>query len=285
MKHYFKIAEQTIVLNGVIDDECLNSLSAYKTDLPDLNNVINVSYNQTTEKLSFPDGKIIKNNNYKYWVTNGNEKHICIYNEKDDFCYLLVSTADNWKNTTITSCCTARNINYAVQCFNCIGEVFAQYMVQKDAVVFHCSSILYNNYSIAFSAPSGTGKSTHTGLWVKEFPETVILNDDSPVIKLIDGVPVLFGTPWAGTSGVNTNSCAPLKSVVFLKQAKDNIIDKIPFTEAFPAFVKGTKKLVFPDSTEKSVDIICKLIEKIPVYSLGCNISSGAVHLVENTIF
>lgn len=64
---------------------------------------------------------------------------------------------------------------------------------------------MINNSAILFTAPSGTGKSTHTRMWQECFGERVtVINDDKPLIKINDSEAVIYGTPWCGKHGIET---------------------------------------------------------------------------------
>jgi len=80
-----------------------------------------------------------------------------------------------------------------------------------------------------FSAPCGTGKSTHARLWQEYFgnDKIQIINEDKPAIRLIDNTFYVFGTPWSGKSDQSLNVQVPLQSICFLKQSAHNWIDKL----------------------------------------------------------
>ena len=59
-----------------------------------------------------------------------------------------------------------------------LGGEFYSTLVYFNGMMLHSSCVVYNNRAYLFSAPSGTGKSTHTQLWLKRFPGSYILNDD-----------------------------------------------------------------------------------------------------------
>ena len=106
--------------------------------------------------------------------------------------------------------------------FNLLGSAFHYIMRMHGAVVFHSSAVSFENEGVVFS---GTGKTTHTTLWQREYPGVVVVNDDMPVIRVkSDGEVLLCGTPWAGTTGINSNIVVPLKAVVFLSRGEKNII-------------------------------------------------------------
>ncbi|MBQ9116882.1 MAG: hypothetical protein IJY04_07635, partial [Clostridia bacterium] len=69
----------------------------------------------------------------------------------------------------------------------------------RGMFLFHCSAIAVDGQAYAFTAKSGTGKSTHTALWRKAFGDrAVMVNDDKPIIGIKNGVATVYGTPWKG---------------------------------------------------------------------------------------
>ena len=72
---------------------------------------------------------------------------------------------------------------------------------------------------------SGTGKSTHTALWLKNFaPRASIINDDKPAIRIQkDGI-FVYGTPWSGKTDQNKNVKVPLQGIAFLERGEENSI-------------------------------------------------------------
>lgn len=57
--------------------------------------------------------------------------------------------------------------------------------VARQAAAIHSSVICLNNQAVLFLGESGTGKSTHTRLWREHIPGATLLNDDSPIIRIV----------------------------------------------------------------------------------------------------
>ncbi|MCQ2519406.1 MAG: PqqD family protein [Lachnospiraceae bacterium] len=105
-----------------------------------------------------------------------------------------------------------------------IRTVFSLVAAKQNLLMLHSVSILYKNKAILFSAPSGTGKSTHANLWKKLFDINQI-NGDINVLKEINGEIVACGTPWCGTSGIYSKETFPVGAIIFLKRDSINAID------------------------------------------------------------
>ncbi len=170
--------------------------------------------------------------------------------------------------------------------YMCTGEAFANRLAYLGGLVMHGSAISYEGKGIVFSAPSGTGKSTHAGLWKQYYGERVVhINDDKPAIRFDEGVPVVYGTPWSGKTDTNSNNFAPLKAIVFLKQASENRIQPLSVADALEHIYRETVRPFYDEALGmKVLDTAERLIQSVPVFLLECTISSEAVELVKNTM-
>ena len=163
----------------------------------------------------------------------------------------------------------------------CIYRTICQQLpVKFGAYLMHCAVIEYEGNGYAFAAKSGTGKSTHIGLWQKRFGDSVsIVNGDKPILRFIENRLLAYGTPWCGKEGFNANTSVPLKAICFLERAKENTIRKIGADEA----VMRIFHQILSPSDLGTVDALFPLLDRtlreVPCYVLGCNISEEAAEV------
>ena len=166
----------------------------------------------------------------------------------------------------------------------CIYRVICRQLPLKfGAYLFHSAIIEYQGRGYAFSAKSGTGKSTHISLWRKRFGADVhVVNGDKPIMRFIDGKLYAYGTPWCGKEGWQSNTSVELKALCFIERSVDNRIRKIGPDEAVMLMFH---QILTPDDLE-TVDALFPLLDKtlreIPCYLLGCNISEEAAEIAYN---
>ena len=167
------------------------------------------------------------------------------------------------------------------------GLVFSDRLTSLGGMVLHGSSLAFDGNGIIFSAPSGTGKSTHTGLWREQYGDRVVMvNDDKPAVRFNkDGQPVIYGTPWSGKTELNSNVSAPLRAIVFLERSEVNTIRRLSATEAL-LHMGRELQLPYHDTAlcEKLWDTATRLVQSVPVFLLGCTISQEAVSLVREAV-
>ncbi len=151
---------------------------------------------------------------------------------------------------------------------------------EHGAYLFHSAVIEYGGEGYAFSAKSGTGKSTHILQWAKRFGKDVhVVNGDKPIMKFVGDRLYAYGTPWCGKEGWSTNTRVPLKAFCFIERAKENSIKKIGADEAV---MRIFHQILTPQDLE-AVDALFPLLDRtlreIPCYVLGCNISEEAAEV------
>ena len=158
----------------------------------------------------------------------------------------------------------------------CVYRTIAEQLPAFDRFVFHGAAIEYGGKAYLFTAPSGTGKTTHINLWKQYIGDKVdIINGDKPIIKA-GNVSTVYGTPWAGKEGYQRNASAPLKAICILKQGEENKITKLELAEAVNHLMRQVYLPSDPSALSKTLELLGKMIENTPVYLLECDISKQA---------
>lgn len=159
-----------------------------------------------------------------------------------------------------------------------IGSLFYTALIDNGGFLLHASAVVVDGVAYCFSAPSGTGKSTHTSLWLKEFADrgAYIINDDKPAIKIVDGVPMVYGTPFSGKYNINVNTSVPLKALCFIERAETNSISKITPLKAVTLILDQTIRPSEEELMDKLLENLESVVTEIPAYVLRCNISPEA---------
>lgn len=281
-----RIAELSIQLAGG-DQEFFNArLQQYETPIDQSELSMKVS---RVPEITVPEGEEIARHGglvilrssdgelYRYTIGNktGRILQLCRFTEDHS----------QWEYTLLESrthpALTLTDFEYMYT-----GEAFANRLAYLGGLVMHGSAISYEGNGIVFSAPSGTGKSTHAGLWKQQYGERVLhINDDKPAIRFHEGAPIVYGTPWSGKTDTNSNISAPLKAIVFLKQAPENRIQPLSVSDALMHIYRETVRPFYDEALgRKILDTTERLIQSVPVFLLECTISSQAVELVKNTI-
>lgn len=159
------------------------------------------------------------------------------------------------------------------------GAQFCRHLLDYEGMVLHASAVAYEGQAYLFSAPCGTGKSTHARQWQAYFgkDQVQIVNDDKPAIRLINDIFYVFGTPWSGKSEDSLNVRVPLQAICFLEQSVDNWTEKLETKDALKLLINQTMRPSDIQAMENLLIFLDRLLRQIPIYKMGCNISREAV--------
>lgn len=156
------------------------------------------------------------------------------------------------------------------------GAYFYEKITAFGGVMLHASCVEYEGKAYLFSARSGTGKSTHTHLWLKYLPGSRIINDDKPAIRCIDGIYYAYGTPWSGKTDESVNIGVPIAGITFLSRG-ENSIRRIPGIKALKPFMDQTVRPANKALMGNMLDALNGILTDIPVYEMSCDMSEEAV--------
>ena len=210
---------------------------------------------------------------------------------------ITVELIDYNKKTVIMRTVTSNNTtivgvdpNYLLPSGMINGEMFLAaldlpyILLGYNRIVLHAASIEVGGKIIAFSAPSGTGKSTQARLWEK-FRGVHQLNGDKVAVGLSNGVPHAFGFPFAGTSGICHDYDLPLRAIVFLRQSPENSITRLRGASALKEFMNnafGHESI--PSYLSQMIICASEILAVTPLYLLSCTPDERAVETLENAL-
>lgn len=156
----------------------------------------------------------------------------------------------------------------------------ADILVQYDTLLFHGSAIAVDGEAYLFTAPSGTGKSTHTRLWRELLGKRAFMvNDDKPFLKLAQNGFEVYGNPWDGKHHLSRNVRVPLRAVCLLEQAKDNRIEPVSPSELYPSLLGQTYRPRLPEAMARVLKLTDRLVSAAQLYRLGCNMKPEAARI------
>ena len=161
------------------------------------------------------------------------------------------------------------------------GAWFYHKLLSFQGFMLHASAVVYEGQAYLFSAPSGTGKSTHTGLWQKYFgtEHAFILNDDKPALRLTANGWMAYGTPFSGKANLSRNVGVPLKGICFLERGSENVISPMSEKNAIQNLMFQTVRPRDAADMDLLLQLIEKIIDSIPVFQMQCTMSPDAARV------
>lgn len=162
--------------------------------------------------------------------------------------------------------------------FLCVYRNIARRLPGFSRAVFHGAAISYKDKGYIFTAPSGTGKSTHIKLWRRMIGDQVkIVNGDKPIVAAQGGAVTVYGTPWAGKENWQRNTGAAVGAVCVLCRGEKNSIEPVKPEDCISEFMHQIYLPDTPDALSNTLGVLGEIIKSVPVYRLYCDISEQAV--------
>ena len=194
-----------------------------------------------------------------------------------------IDTATGVVETNIT---LNSNIDIAILRFG-LWVMFGVVLSANNAIAIHSSAVVADGRCALFLGESGTGKSTHTRLWVENIDSARLLNDDSPIIRIIDGEVRVYGSPWSGKTPCYKNESYPIAGLCRLEQAPYNKIHRLPTILAIGAILPSCPPVFAHDVTLQDMicDTVGRLLRTTRAYRLECLPNEDAARLSHKTIF
>jgi len=145
---------------------------------------------------------------------------------------------------------------------------------QRDTVLTHASSVIYEGRAYLFLGKSGTGKSTHSRMWQTALDGVVLMNDDHPVLRVDkDGRTVAYGSPWSGKTPCYKNISAPLGGIIRISRAPYNKASRLLPVQAYASLMTSCSGMTWykelADGRDRTLQAIvsgtpCWVMECLP---------------------
>ena len=156
------------------------------------------------------------------------------------------------------------------------GADFYRKLLTFDGMLLHSSAVVRDGKAYLFTAACGTGKSTHTHLWLENFPDAYILNDDKPALRLEEEQFYAYGTPWSGKYDISKNIRVPLAGICVLYRGTENKIEHYREKNALHAILEQTMRPNNPQLLGQLLELLDKLLLQVPIWRLECNMEPEA---------
>lgn len=152
--------------------------------------------------------------------------------------------------------------------------------------LFHGSALAVDGKAYLFTAPSGTGKSTHAAIWRRLYGERVVMiNDDKPILRVTPEAVYACGSPWNGSHHLDTPVQLPLCGLCLLARSERNSIQTVSVRDAYPRLLGQCYRPSSPEQLAATLRLIDALCRKVPLYELHCNMEDDAAKTAYAAMF
>lgn len=153
-----------------------------------------------------------------------------------------------------------------------IQRRLADYLLNRNTLMLHASTVSVDGNAYLFTAPCGTGKSTHTRLWCEMFGDRAIMvNDDKPFLEITSSGVLAYGSPWSGKHGLASNVCVPLRGICLLHRGSENFIKRIEPNGILDILYNQAHAPGDACLMQQAHILVDRLAQMIPLWEMDCN--------------
>lgn len=158
--------------------------------------------------------------------------------------------------------------------------IFYRQLLNFDGVFLHASAVVYNDRAYLFSAPCGTGKSTHTSLWLELLGDKAyILNDDKPAVRVLSDGIYAYGTPFSGKHDISVPRAVKLGGICFISRGEEDKVSLMESREAVFKMYHASLRRIDEQQLDKELEILQKIAVNIPIYKMECTPTLNAARV------
>jgi len=196
----------------------------------------------------------------------------------------LLEMAQDYRSAVLKLRQDGRFVKFALD--NSLMLLFTMSTTGLNTLAMHSSVIMHDGMGYMFLGLSGTGKSTHSRLWLENIKDTELLNDDNPVVRIMpDGKAWVYGTPWSGKTPCYKNKQVPVGGIVLIRRCKHNEVTRLSIPEAYAALLMSCSGLKFSnESMDQLTETQSNLLGAVPFYVMDCLPDSDAAVVCHNGI-
>jgi hypothetical protein len=270
--HYYTVAQHTFAVN-VSESEKGISFSSYEPFAVD--SAEKLLFALTIDDSSYPSkkGEFIGDfdcgaADFGVYRLEDGAYQMLISPPGGAYCALLQASADFTEGVLATRGEESLR-TFAVN--NALMLMYAFASAEMGTLLVHASVVKNSEKGFLFLGKSGTGKSTHSSLWVKHIGGSVLLNDDNPVVRIDENGATVYGSPWSGKTPCYKNDSARVGAFVQIKQEPENHISRNRPLQAFALLLPAMSTMKWDKRVYDGVyNSVNGLVKSVPLYTLGC---------------
>ena len=152
-------------------------------------------------------------------------------------------------------------------------------LLERDILLMHGAVLALGGRAYLFTAPSGTGKTTHCRLWLSQFSQAHVLNGDKPLLRVEKDRVLACGTPWQGKERIGRNEILPLSAICLLARDSVNHVEAVSLHDALPTLIAQTNRPADPQALMHTLELLGRIGGMTRLYRLGCNMEPEAAQI------
>ncbi len=206
-----------------------------------------------------------------FWILEKDGKHRYGFSYSSSHPDFVMMTADDFSDAVVYVPSSKHKSLTEFSLSNAMMLMYTFRSSPYETLMTHASVIRYEDGGYMFLGRSGTGKSTHSRMWLENISGASLLNDDNPIVRVVDGKAYIYGSPWSGKTPCYKNEVVPLKGVVRIVRAPHNRAVRLNPLQAYASLKPSCSCMKWDrDSNDNLHSTVEKVISMVPCWNMEC---------------
>lgn len=161
-----------------------------------------------------------------------------------------------------------------------IRTAFESRFCYEKVISLHAACVELDDFAVAFTGPSGIGKSTRALAWRNAFGARLI-SGDRPAVRVEDTGSTACGVPWDGKEQIFRDAEKPLRCILEVRRSSSNYLRKLSREQARKLIVQQSFIPMWDtDAAFMAMANVSALIRRTPVYRVFCGPDEDAARVI-----
>lgn len=246
-------------------------------------------FEHITKSIQYNPAEIIREklSNGTDVVTDLPEVRICrtdddrwLYSGKAGNAILCVTATNDYQHISAYGASLADKESDTMTVRFLLRTAFECRFCYEGIVSLHAACVEVGNFAVAFTGPSGMGKSTRAAAWVKAFG-TQLISGDRPAVRIGKHGSTACGVPWDGKEQIFRDVEKPLLCIMEVRRSSANYLRKLTTDQARQLlFQQSFMPMWDTDAAFMAMTNVMTLIKKTPVYRVFCGPDEDAAKVI-----
>lgn len=161
-----------------------------------------------------------------------------------------------------------------------IRTAFESRFCYEKIVSLHAACVELDDFAVAFTGPSGMGKSTRASAWVNALGAQLI-SGDRPAIRIEKTGSTACGVPWDGKEQIFRDTEKPLRCILEVRRSSSNYLRRLSREQARKLIIQQSFVPMWDtDAAFLAMANVGALVRRTPVYRVFCGPDEDAARTI-----
>ena len=191
-----------------------------------------------------------------------------------------VTASSDYQNISVYAASSEEELDNSSPVRFLLRTAFECRFCYEGIVSLHAACVEMDDFAVAFTGPSGMGKSTRAAAWVRAF-DARLISGDRPAVRIEKNGSTACGVPWDGKEQVFRDVEKPLLCIMEVRRSSANYLRRLSTDQARKLIIQQSFMPMWDtDAAFMAMTNVMALIKRTPVYRVFCGPDEDAARVI-----